>query len=198
MQAQSEAARRYATALFELAVGDDSGDAKSLSASAKKTLNAIEKDLDTLDQILRDNADLRLIVASPRMKKHERMETVLAIAAKLKAQKLTVQFLTVLMRNQRLSLLRAVISAFRSTVAEFRGEQAGVLTSAHPLDKKTVEAIEQICSKATGKTVALSSAVDPELIGGFRLQLGSFMHDFSVAHQLTSLAQYMKGARHGN
>ena len=177
----SGVAGRYATALFELA-----RDAKSLDAT--------KADLDKFDALIGDSADLARLVRSPVFTADAQMKALSAILAKAGISGLAAQLLQVLTANRRLFAVRDVIKAFRVLVAKFKGEVSAEVTVAEKLSDKNLDALKGALKTVTGKDVDLNVKVDPAIIGGLVVKLGSRMVDSSLRTKLNSIKHAMKEA----
>jgi F-type H+-transporting ATPase subunit delta len=174
-------AGRYATALFELA-----RDAKSV--------DAVNADLDRFVKLLGTSADLDRLVRSPVFTAEEQAKAVGAILAKAGISGLAAQLLKVLTSNRRLFAVRDVAAAYRSLVARFKGEVAAEVTVAENLSAKNLDALKGALKTVTGKDVDLKVKVDPAIIGGLVVKLGSRMVDTSLRTKLNSIKHAMKEA----
>jgi F-type H+-transporting ATPase subunit delta len=106
---------------------------------------------------------------------------------------ITANFLGVLADNGRLGELKAMIKAFRSLAAKHRGETTAEVTSARPLDDDQVVKLKANLKARLGRDVAVEARVDPEILGGLIVRLGSQMIDSSIRTKLNTLANAMKG-----
>ena len=111
----------------------------------------------------------------------------------MKLDALTARFLGVLAQNRRLGQLGAVIRAFGSLAAGHRGEATAEVTSAHPLDAGQVSALKKQLRTKVGRDVAVDLKVDPAILGGLVVKIGSQMIDSSIRTRLNTLANAMKG-----
>jgi F-type H+-transporting ATPase subunit delta len=173
-------ARRYASALYELA---DSG----------KVLDTVADDLRSVRTLIDDSSDLARVITSPVMTREDQAAAVSAIAEKAGFDKLTVKFLGLLARNRRLFAVRHVIDAFLAELARRRGEQTAEVVSAQPIAPERLETVKKALSDALGTKVALEPRVDPTLLGGLVVRVGSKMVDSSLATKLQKLRLSMKG-----
>ncbi|MGE0212312.1 MAG: F0F1 ATP synthase subunit delta [Parvibaculaceae bacterium] len=184
MSAQTHSATgmpgRYATALFELA--QEAGQTEKIGA-----------DLDGFAKLLDESKDLSRLVRSPVFSAEEQGAALDAILAKAGAQKLTVNFLRLIARNRRLFAVRDMIGAFRALVAESRGEIAAEVVSAEELSSAQVERLKAELKASVGSDVQLSRKVDPSILGGLIVRVGSRMIDSSLRTKLTNLKIAMKG-----
>jgi F-type H+-transporting ATPase subunit delta len=172
-------AGRYASALFDLA-----------AETGKVT--AVEKDLETLGAALNESGDLVALTTNPQLGRDVAGKAMAAVAKKLKLSDLTSNFLGVLASNRRLAKLPATIAAFKAIAAAQRGEVTATVTSAHPLSDDQIAALKTKLTAREGRTVMLSAKVDPDLLGGLVVTIGSTRIDASIRTRLNSLAQAMK------
>lgn len=177
---QASLSGRYATALFELA-----RDAKALAA--------VEASLATVKQALVDSSDFKALTTSPVIGRADASNGVAAVAKVLGLDDTTAKFLGVLAANRRLGQLPAVIRAFRTLAAHERGETTAEVVSAHPLTTDQVNALKQNLRYRVGRDVNVDLSVDPSLLGGLVVKIGSQMIDSSIKTRLNSLAHAMKG-----
>jgi F-type H+-transporting ATPase subunit delta len=175
----STVAERYATALFELAL-----DANQLAG--------VETDLGRFSSLIADSADLKRLVTSPVFSAEEQTRAVAAVLERTGIGGLVANLIKVAASNRRLFVVPDVITAFRRLVASHRGEVSAEVTSAEPLSKKHVAALKQALKTSLGKDVSLETSVDPALIGGLIVRVGSRMLDGSLKTKLNSLKLAMK------
>ena len=172
-------AGRYASALFDL-------------AAENGKVTAVEKDLETLGAALDDSSDLAALTTNPQLAREAQGKAMAAVAKSLKLSALTANFLGVLAGNRRLAKLPAIIAAFKAIAAAQRGEVTATVTSAHPLSADQIAALKTKLTAREGRTVMLSAKVDPDLLGGLVVTIGSTRIDASIRTRLNSLAQAMK------
>jgi F-type H+-transporting ATPase subunit delta len=175
---------RYATALFEL-------------ARDEKSIDAVRADLDRFDAMLADSADLKRLVRSPVFSSDSQSKALAAVLDKAGITGITgisAKFLKVLTANRRLFAVSDVIRAFRALVARFKGEATADVTVAETLSDKNLDALKTALKTVTGKDVALNVKVDPSIIGGLVVKLGSRMVDSSLRTKLNSIKHAMKEA----
>ena len=177
---QASLSGRYALALFEL-------------ARDSKQLDSVATSLATLKTALAESADFRALTTSPVVGRGAAQKAVGALAPKLGLDDLTARFLSVLAGNRRLVQLSAVIRAFETLLSNHKGETRATVTSAHPLTKTQVTALGKSLRTRVGRDVAVDVAVDPALLGGLVVKIGSQMIDSSIRTRLNNLAQAMKG-----
>jgi F-type H+-transporting ATPase subunit delta len=176
----SPIARRYAEALFELA-----DEARALDATAQ--------DLGKLQTMLAESADLRALVASPVIGRDAQAEALVALARQTGLSETVQKFLGTLARNRRAFALQAVISAFLAELARRRGEMAVEVTAAQPLSTQQQDALQAVLAKRFGAKISITPDVDPSLIGGLVVRVGSTLIDGSVRSRLAELERTMKG-----
>ena len=176
---QASLAGRYASALFEL-------------ASENGTVTAVESDLQKIGAALSESEDLHAATTNPELSRAQQGDAVAAVATHLGLSELTTNFLGVLAGNRRLSKLSDMIAAFKTIAAAQRGEVTATVTSAHPLSDAQVAALKDKLTAREGRTVMLSADVDPDLLGGLVVTIGSQRIDASIRTRLNSLSQAMK------
>jgi F-type H+-transporting ATPase subunit delta len=173
-------AGRYATALFEL-------------ARDERQLEAVGASLAALREALRDSDDFRELTTSPLISREQATGAVAATAEAMRLDPITTNFLGVLARNRRLGQLGNVIRAFNMLAAAHRGETTAEVTSAHPLSGDQVGALRANLKNRLGRDVAVDLSVDPTILGGLVVKIGSQMIDGSIRTKLNTLAHAMKG-----
>ena len=177
---QASLSGRYALALFEL-------------ANEQKKLEAVGRDLAAVAQALAESAELKELTTSPLVGREDAVKAVAATAQAMQLDTITANFLGVVAKNRRLSQLPAVIRAFNLLSARHRGELTAEVTSAHSLDDDQVAAIKQNLRTRMGRDIAVDLSVDPAILGGLVVKIGSQMIDGSIRTKLNNLAQAMKG-----
>ena len=175
----SGVASRYATALLDLS--EEQGSV----AEVEKALTAFEK-------LLQDSEDLRRLVTSPVFSADEQVKALDAILDKAGIAGLAGNFIRLAARNRRLFAVPSMIAAFRAALAERRGELPADVISATELSKDQLDTLTTSLNEATGKSVVVSAKVDPSLIGGLIVKVGSRMIDTSLKTKLNSLKIAMK------
>ncbi|MFL6843522.1 MAG: F0F1 ATP synthase subunit delta [Allosphingosinicella sp.] len=177
---QASLAGRYATALFEL-------------ARDERKLEAVGASLASLKQALADSEDLRALTTSPLTRRDDALKSVSGLAAAMNLDPIAANFLGVLAQNRRLGQLGAIIRNFNLLAALHRGETTAEVTSARPLDDTQIEALKTNLKSRLGRDVAVDLNVDPTILGGLVVKIGSQMIDGSIRTKLNGLAQAMKG-----
>jgi F-type H+-transporting ATPase subunit delta len=173
-------AGRYASALFDL-------------ASEAGTVTAVETDLGSLEQALAESPELRALIRNPEVSRDALGRVIEGLADAMALSPLTRNFLGVLAQNRRMGDLPAVIRAFTMISAAQRGEVTAEVASAHPLTDAQLSTLETKLRAREGRTVKLKTRVDPDLLGGLVVTVGSKRIDSSIRSRLNSLAQAMKG-----
>ena len=175
-------AGRYATALFELAL-----DAKAV--------DAVKADLDRFETMIASSADLHRLVRSPVFGAEEQARALAAVLDKAGIGGLAANFLKLVTSNRRLFAVRDMIRGFRALVAKWKGEVAAEVTVAEKLSDQHLDALKSALKSVTGgKAVDLAVKVDPAIIGGLVVKLGSRMVDSSLRTKLNAIKHAMKEA----
>lgn len=176
-------AGRYANALFELALEE-------------KALDAVKSDLERFDALIAENADLNRLVRSPVFGADEQLKALSAILDKVGIGGLAANFLRVITANRRLFAVHDMIRAFRALVARHRGEVSAEVTVAETLNGSNLEALKSALKSVTGgKDIDLDIKIDPAIIGGLVVKIGSRMVDNSLRTKLNAIKFAMKEAR---
>jgi len=173
-------AERYAAALFEL-------------ADERHALDGVAGDLRELRAMLQQSADLMRLVRSPVLSRAEQGKAIEALAEKADLSKLSRDFLAVVARNRRLFAVPAMIEAYLEQLAARRGEVTAEVTAAQPLSAAQQEALGEQLRRVVGARVAVDLKVDPALLGGIVVKIGSRMVDGSLKGRLQRLQLNMRG-----
>ena len=182
-QTISGMAGRYATALFELALEN-------------KAVDAVKKDLDQFDALIADSADLNRLVRSPVFDADEQLKALSAVLAKAGIGGLAANFLRVITTNRRLFAVRDMIRGYRALVARHKGEVTAHVTVAEKLSDTHLDTLKSTLKTVTsGKDIDLNVKIDPTVIGGLIVKVGSRMVDSSLRTKLNSIKLAMKEAR---
>jgi F-type H+-transporting ATPase subunit delta len=177
---QASLAGRYASALFGL-------------ARDERQIDAVGRSLDALASALADSPEISALVASPLVSRKDAAKAFAGLGPELSLDPITTNFLGVLARNGRKRELGKIIRAFKRIAADHRGEISAEVTSAHPLKDDQVQALKDQLGKRAGREVAIDASVDPNILGGIVIKLGSEMIDASIRTKLHRLATAMKG-----
>jgi len=176
-------AGRYAGALFELALEE-------------KATDAVRQELDQFDALIAESPDLNRLVRSPVFGADEQLKALNAILAKAGVSGITANFLRVITTNRRLFAVRDMIRAYRALVAKNKGEVVAQVTVAEPLSDQNKEALKGALKSVTGgKDIDMDVTIDPAIIGGLVVKVGSRMVDTSLRTKLNSIKIAMKEAR---
>jgi F-type H+-transporting ATPase subunit delta len=173
---------RYALALFDL-------------ADERKALDAVANDLRILRGLLGDSAELSRLIRSPVISRGEQGKALAAVAQAAELSPLTRNFLGLLAQNRRLFALPAIIVSYLARLAERRGEVTARVVVAQALSAEQRAAMDEQLRKAVGRKVAVEVEVDPSLLGGIIVKLGSRMIDASLKSKLYRLQLQMKGVQ---
>ncbi len=172
-------AKRYATAIFEL-------------AQETKSLKSLEADVAALDGALSVSEDLRGLITSPVYTRDQVSNAITALAAKMELSQTVAGALGLMAQKRRLFALPQVLTALRALIAEAKGEVTAEVTSAQPLTKAQEADIAKTLKARVGKEINLKLTVDESLIGGLVIKVGSQMIDSSIRAQLAALKNSMK------
>jgi F-type H+-transporting ATPase subunit delta len=175
-------AGRYATALFDL-------------AREANAIDAVKDDLDRFDALAAESADLTRLVRSPVFSEEEQLRALSAVLERAGIGGLAANFLKLVTSNRRLFAVRDMIKAFRALVAEHKGEATAEVTVAEQLKDEQAEALREALKSVSGKDVGLDIKVDPAILGGLVVKLGSRMVDTSLRTKLNAIKHAMKEAR---
>jgi F-type H+-transporting ATPase subunit delta len=169
----------YASALYEL-------------AEAADDVKTAENSLDGVSDLIEKSNDFQRFLRSPVIGAEIKNQVLREILKKAKTQDLVANFLNLVARNGRLFALPEMIASFKEIAARKRGEVAADVTSAVPLSQDQLNLLADTLKKKLGKTVTLNSHVDPSLIGGLQVKVGSQMIDSSLKTKLTAMKIAMK------
>jgi F-type H+-transporting ATPase subunit delta len=173
-------AGRYAAALFEL-------------AKEQGQLEQVERDLASMQAMLDESGDLRRLVLSPVITAEEQAGALVAVMQKAGISGLTANFVQLIARNRRLFAARDMMKSFRTLLARERGEVNADVTSAHPMTPEQMQVLSETLRMSLGKSVRIDTRVDPNLLGGLVVKIGSRMIDSSLRTKLNNLKVVMKG-----
>ncbi len=173
-------AERYAKALLEL-------------ADERKSVDSVADDLRRLREMLADSDDLERLVRSPVLSRAQQAGAVAAVAEKAGFDELTRKFLGLLAGNRRLFAIEAMIKSYLAELARRRGEVTAHVTSATPLSDAQLATVTDSLRRALGGKISVDPTVDPSLLGGLVVRVGSRMVDSSLRTKLQRLELAMKG-----
>ncbi len=176
-------AGRYAGALFEL-------------AREEKAVDKVKADLEQFDALIAANPDLNRMVRSPVFSADEQLKALSAILDKAGISGIAANFLRVIATNRRLFALREIIRGYRALVAKHKGEVSAQVTVAEKLSDANLDALKSALKSVTGgKDMDLDVKIDPAIIGGLIVKVGSRMVDSSLRTKLNAIKFAMKEAR---
>jgi F-type H+-transporting ATPase subunit delta len=175
-------AGRYATALFDL-------------AHEANAIDAVKNDLDRFDALVAESADLTRLVRSPVFSENEQLQALSAVLERAGVGGLAANFFKLVTSNRRLFAVRDMIKAFRELVAQHKGEATAEVTVAEQLKDEHVQALREALRSVSGKDVDLDIKVDPAILGGLVVKLGSRMVDTSLRTKLNAIKHAMKEVR---
>ncbi len=177
---QASLAGRYATALFDL-------------AREAKAIDAVEASLAKVQKALSESSDFASLTTNAAISRDAAQKAVAAIAKALKLDALTAKTLGVLAENRRLAETAGVARAFAALASAHRGEITAEVTSAHALSAAQMKALGAQLKARVGREVAISAKIDPAILGGLTVRIGSTLIDNSIKTRLNTLANAMKG-----
>lgn len=175
----SGVAERYASSLFEVAL-------------EAKAIDKVGKELAQFEALVEGNDDLKRLIESPVFSAEDQFNAVAALADKSKISGLTGNFLRVVAQNRRLFTLPSIARGYREFVAKHRGEVTADVISAHELNATQTKELQATLKSVTGKTVAVKLTVDPSLLGGLIVKIGSRQIDTSLRTKLSTLKLSLK------
>lgn len=173
-------AKRYATALADL-------------ATEQKLLGAVADDLTRFAELLNVTPDLRFLLMSPTALAKDKHAALDVFIQQAKPTLIAANFLQLLVDKRRMDLVDAIIAAYHKVTEVRSGRITVDIQMPNALEKKTAEELKMALSKLTGKEVRLNSCIEPELLGGIVVRIGSLMMDYSVRNHLNRLKAQMRG-----
>lgn len=173
-------ADRYAGAVYDM-------------ASEANVIDAVAEDLRGLNNLLSESKDLRRLVQSPLIDRADQTKAMLAVLDQAGVNDLTRRFVGVVGQHRRLSGLTEIIAGFLAILARKRGEETVHVTSAVPLNEEQQEALNASLREGVGSKIVVETKVDPDLIGGLIIRVGSRMIDSSIRTKLQKMRLAMKG-----
>jgi F-type H+-transporting ATPase subunit delta len=172
-------AARYATAVFGL-------------AKDGKKLDALERDIDTLDAAISQSADFRDLIHSPIYTRKQQGNAVAALADKMGLTDIVANTLKLMASKRRLFVLPQLVVALRGLIADEKGEVTADIRAARALSDDQKKSLAETLKASIGKDVKMNVAVDESLIGGLIVKVGSKMIDTSIRSKLAALQNTMK------
>jgi F-type H+-transporting ATPase subunit delta len=171
---------RYATAVFDLAVD-------------MNLLDTVAADLASLKRMLKASPDLLRLVKAPVFSRDEQKKGLSALAEKMGVNQLTRSFILLLADKRRLFVLTDIIAAFEALVAQKRGEMRAEVTSARALRDSEIDELKQVLKAKLNREPQIETHVDPSLLGGLIVKVGSRMIDSSLRTKLAGMRAAMRG-----
>ena len=175
-------AGRYATALFEL-------------AQETNAIDAVKADLDRFEALVAESPDLARLVRSPVFAAAEQLQALDVVLQRAGIGGLAAKFLKLVTSNRRLFAIHDIARAFRALVDQYKGEATAEVTVAERLKDEHVDALRAALKAVSGKNIDLAIKIDPSIIGGLVVKLGSRMVDSSLRTKLNAIKHAMKEAR---
>ena len=173
-----ETSERYSRALFEVAKEADD-------------LEKIEKDIKSFQFLYNNSLEVKNFIHNPTQSKENQNNAINLLAQKLIFSKILKNFMFLLIEKRRILFIEKIIDSFLKLCSKKRGEVEASLISSKELSDNEIESISKDLSSSMGSTIKFNYKVDKELIGGLKLQLGSFMIDTSIKNKLNKLEQKM-------
>jgi len=173
------AAGRYASALLD-------------TAREQNQLAVVEQDIDAIGRMIDESDDMQRMVRSPVFSAEDQTKAIEAVLSKSGANSLTMNFFKLLVRNRRLFAAQDIVKAFKALAAQARGEMQAEVTSAIALDAAQLDELRATLKTSVGKDVTLDTKVDPSLLGGLVVKIGSRMIDSSLKTKIATLKTRMK------
>jgi F-type H+-transporting ATPase subunit delta len=173
-------AGRYATAMFELAQDD-------------KSVDAVAADFSAIKAAIQSSPDLARLVRSPAFSETDQTNGLKAVLTKMGVAPLTLKFVQLLAAKRRLFALEGIIAAYTRQLAKLKGEVLAEVTSARPLSDSETAELKRVLKSGLSREPRLETKVDPALLGGLVIKLGSRMIDSSIRTKLNGIRAAMKG-----
>ena len=174
----SETSERYSRALFEV-------------TKEVNDLEKTERDLKNFQSLVDSTLEIKNFIHNPTQSKENQNQVINLIAEKLNFSKNLKNFMFLLIEKRRIFFVRKIINSFLKLCSQKRGEVKASLISSKELSVTEIESISKELSSSMGSTIKFDYKVDKELIGGLKLQLGSFMIDTSIKNKLKIYEQKM-------
>jgi F-type H+-transporting ATPase subunit delta len=173
-------AGRYATAVFEL-------------GQEQRSIEALEKDFASIRAAIAGSPDLARLVRSPVFGQEEQVRALSAVLSQMGVSTLAKNFVLLIASKRRLFVLNDIIAAFEKMVANMRGEVQATVTSARMLNDGELTELKAVLKAKLGREPRLETKVDPSLLGGLVVKVGSRMIDTSLRAKLNGIRMAMRG-----
>ena len=174
----TETSERYARALFEL-------------AKENSELDLIERNAENLIELYDKSEDLKNFIKNPTKDLKVQDQAIDKISEMMKFTKTFKNFLLVLVQKRRIFFLSKIIKSFTELISKKKGELSASLESSKKLSSEDIVKITDALSEAVGSVINFTYKVDPSLIGGIKVQIGSLMIDSSIKNKLKKYQQLM-------
>jgi len=177
---ESGLAGRYALAVFEL-------------AQEEKAVESVAGDFAALKRLMMESPDLTRLIRAPVFSRDEQAAGMNGVMHRMEASTLTRRFILLLASKRRLFALADIIRAYERLVANLRGEVSAQVASARPLSESEVVELKAILKSRLSREIRLDAKVDPSLLGGLIVKVGSRMIDSSLRTKLEGMRTAMRG-----
>ena len=174
----TETSERYSRALFEVAL-------------EANEIDKIENDVKNFNSLYSSSSEIENFIKNPTQSISNQKNSIKLIAEKIKFSKNLTNFLLLLIEKRRIFFIKKISESFLRLCSKKRGEIKASLVSSKELSQIELEKISQDLSKSMGSSIKFDYKVDEKLIGGLKLQLGSFMIDTSIKNKLKKYEQTM-------
>ena len=173
---------RYSKALLELAI-------------ESKSLSSVHSDIENIIKIVESNDEFNKVLKSPIVSRNDQSNVINSILTKISVSDNVIKFFSVICQNGRSSIIDRICLRFLEMEVKYKGEVRAELLSTNPQSEKELNKVKEIIKESLGTDVSLISKVDPSIIGGYILKIGSVMLDGSVKSKLQGLRVSMKGIK---
>ncbi len=177
---------RYATALADTIASPGSG-------KPARDPQPIAAQLAEFSTLFRENHELKIVFSTPAISTDKKKSILAQITAGMGLDPVTINFLSVVIDHERMSLLGDIVEAFQAILHERMGVAVAEITTARPLEEAEKESLAGALSAKTGKRVRMNFSLDPNLIGGVVARIGSTIYDGSVRGSLVRLRGELSG-----
>lgn len=179
LKSHSILARRYAKALFDY-------------CAEHKEIEKVEKEIHLLQQMLSAESGLQRYLSSDLVGSDDKADILSLIKAEGKISDTTMSFVAVVLENHRLDHLTEFCAAFADMVSAHNGMLEAQVISVYPLEKDQMTQLKKCLDKNYNANVRIQQKVDPSIIGGLIVRVGSSMFDDSLKSKINNLAMMMK------
>ena len=176
---KNPAAKRYATALFEL-------------ARHNQQENDVNRQLQNVKDIIQNSNELKKFIKSPTFPPKQKINAIKEIIKKIKCQKIVENFILVITKNRRLNIIEDIINAYQNQIIRQKNQINAEIITANKIKQKNIDEISKIIEKNTNKKPVIKTNINPEIIGGIIVRVGSQMFDNSIQTKLQKLKNNME------